>query len=76
VLFSRGSDDQGVARSLDDVGCDDPEAVDFQDAIELSEESVQHAEVAAGDAADRGDGLGVGEVVEVEGDLKAFSSGG
>jgi hypothetical protein len=32
---------------------------------------VEEAEVAAGDAADRGDGLGVGEVVEVEGQAEA-----
>ncbi|WP_435592759.1 hypothetical protein [Nocardia sp. bgisy118] len=34
--------------------------------MDLSEESLQEAEIAAGDAGDRGDGLCVGEVVGVE----------
>jgi len=37
---------------------------------------VEEAEVAAGDAADCGDGLGVGEVVEVEGQAESAALSG
>ncbi|MBG6214756.1 hypothetical protein IWX77_002707 [Cryobacterium sp. CAN_C2] len=39
---------------------------DFQDAFYLEEESFEGAEVAAGDALDGGERLGVGEIVEIE----------
>lgn len=42
------------------------EFVDFHDAMDLREESLQEAEIAAGDASYRGGGLSVGEVVGIE----------
>ena len=59
-------DDEGASGGFDDVVSDGLQLVDLQDAFDLGEESLEEAEVAAGDAADRGDGLGVGEVVGVE----------
>ena len=41
--------------------------VDFENAVDLGEESFEESEVAAGDAFDGGDGLSVGEVVGVQG---------
>ena len=70
----RGSgvaDDEGVAGGLDGVACDDRQVVDVQDEFDLDEKAVHEAEVAAGDASDVGDGLGIGEVAEVA----AVSSG-
>ncbi|MEV0296430.1 hypothetical protein [Nocardia sp. NPDC050710] len=55
-----------LAGGFDDVGGDGVEFVDSHDALDLGEESLQEAEVAAGDTGDGGDGLGVGEVVGVE----------
>jgi hypothetical protein len=57
-----GADDQGAAGGFDDVGGDRVELVDSHDAVDLGEESLEEAEVTAGDAGDGGDGLGVGEV--------------
>lgn len=51
---------------LDDVVGDGVQLVDLQDAFDLWEEAFEEAEVPAGDAGDRCDGLGVGEVVGVE----------
>ncbi|MFF5035409.1 hypothetical protein [Nocardia salmonicida] len=42
------------------------EFVDLQNAVDLSEQSLQETEIAAGYAGDRSHGLGVGEVVGVE----------
>jgi hypothetical protein len=69
VLF--GADDQGGAGGFDDFEGDGVESVDFHDAVDLGEQSVYGTEVAAGDASDGGDGLGVGEVIEVEGESEA-----
>jgi hypothetical protein len=54
---------------------DDGEFVGFEDALDLHEQPVQEAEVAAGHAGDRGDGLSVGEigVVEVEAESAPMS---
>ncbi len=46
--------------------------VDFEYAVDLGEEAFEESEVAAGDAFDGGDGLGVGEVVGVEGAAEVF----
>lgn len=70
MLF--GADDQGAPGGFDDVVSDDAESVDFEDALDLGEQAVQQPEVAAGDAADCGDGLGVGEVCEVERQARRF----
>ncbi len=58
---------------LDDVAGDDGEVVDPQDAFGLYEQAVDEPEVAAGDAADGGDGLGVGEVGQVQGEAELAS---
>lgn len=70
------ADDEGAARGLDDVAADHTQIVDLHDAFDLDEQAVDEAEVAAGDAADGGDGLGVGEVGEVQGEAEAFPVAG
>jgi len=55
------ADDEGAAGGLDDVAGDDGEVIDLHDPFGLGEQPADEAEVAAGDAADRGDGLGVCE---------------
>ena len=60
------SDDEDAGGGFDDVVGDGFELVDLQDAVDLREEPFEESEVAAGDAFDRGYGLGVGEVVRVE----------
>lgn len=50
-----------------DVVGDGVELIDLYDAFDLGEESVDEAKIAARDAGDRGDGLGVGVVVGVQG---------
>src|SRR5699024_12040885 len=52
------------------------ELVDLQDASDLGEEAFEEAEVASGDAFDRGDGLGVGEVFGVESAAEALPVAG
>ncbi len=66
----RVADDEGAAGGFDDVAGDDGEVVDLQDAFDLDEQAVNESEVAVGDAADRGDGLGVGEVGQVQGEAE------
>jgi len=53
------ADDEGAAGGLDDVAGDDGEVVDLHDTGDLGEQAVDEPEVPAGDASDRGDGLGV-----------------
>jgi hypothetical protein len=64
-------DDKGAAGGLDDVAGDGVEFVDLHDAFDLGEESVDEPEVASGDTGDGPDGLGVGEVVGVEGEAES-----
>ena len=54
-----GSDDEGLSGGVDDVGGDDVELVDLQDAGDLAHESFDESEVASGDAGDGVGGLGV-----------------
>src|SRR5699024_844558 len=61
------ADDQGGACGFDDVVGDGVQLVNLHDAFHLGEESVDEAEVAPGDAGDRGDSLGVGVVVGLKG---------
>ena len=61
------ANDEGAAGGLDDVTSDDGEVVDLHDAGDLCEEAVDEPDVSAGDASDCGDGLGVGEVGQVQG---------
>src|SRR5690606_17851428 len=51
----------------DDVVGDDVELVDLQHALDLGEEAFEQSEVTAGDPGDGGDGLGIREVLWVEG---------
>jgi len=44
----------------------------LEDSADLGEEAFEEPEVASGDPFDGGDGLGVGEVVRVEGAAKTF----
>lgn len=64
---SADADDKGAGGGFDDVVGDGVEFVDLQDALDLGEESFQESEVTSGDPGDGGDGLGVGEVLWVEG---------
>jgi hypothetical protein len=67
--------DRFVALVSDDVVGDGFELVNLQDAVDLREESFEESEDAAGDAFDRfdrGDGLGVGEVVGIEFSAESF----
>ncbi len=61
-----GTDDEVLARRLDDLLGDQPQFVDLQNALNLGEEALDQAEVTAGDARDRGYRLSVGEVVRRE----------
>ncbi|GAB2518817.1 hypothetical protein GCM10027064_15640 [Microbacterium petrolearium] len=67
VAGSGDTDDQGALCGFDDVVGDGVEFVDLQDPLDLGEEAFEEPEVAAGDPCDGCDGLGVGEVVGVEG---------
>jgi hypothetical protein len=66
VAGSDRADGEGASRCFDDVVGDCVKFVDFEDAIDLWEAVFEAAEFAAGGALDGGEGLGVGEVVEVE----------
>ena len=63
--WSQDADDEGFAGGVDDFLGDGGHLVDLQDAFDLRGEAAGEAEVAAGDAGDRGQGLGGGEVVGV-----------
>ena len=47
------ADDEGAPGCLDHVAGDDGQVVDPHDALDLDEQAVNQAEVAAGDAPDR-----------------------
>jgi hypothetical protein len=64
-VASDGADDEGLADGLHDFLGDGADLVDFQDAVDLGDVPAGQAEVPAGDAVDRGDGLGGGVVVGV-----------
>src|SRR5690625_5494627 len=68
--------DERAGGCVDDVVGDGVELVDLQDASDLGEEAFEEAEVASGDAFDRGDGLGVGEVFGVESAAEALPVAG
>ncbi len=66
---SHDPDDERFACRLDDFPGDDREVVDVQDPLDLGYQPAGQAEVAVGDAGDRGDRLAGGEVggvVQVE----------
>ena len=64
----QAADDERLASGLDDFLGDCAQVVDLHDAPGLSEQSLDEAEVAAGDAGDGRDGFGVGEVVGGQGE--------
>jgi hypothetical protein len=65
------ADDEDARGGFDDVVGDGVELVDFQDPVDLGEESFEESEVPARDAFDGGDGLRICEVVGVEGSAEA-----
>jgi hypothetical protein len=66
-----GADDQRAAGGFDDFQGDGPDSVDLHEAIGVGKEPVQKAEVAAGNASDGGDGWGIGEIAEIQGQPEA-----
>ena len=66
----QAADDQRLAGGLDDFPGDRAQVVDLHDAPGLGEQSLDEAEVAAGDAGDGRDGFGVGEVVGGQGEVQ------
>lgn len=60
------ADDEGARCRLDDVVGDGFELVEFQDAVNLAKEPFQEAKVSPRDAFDRRDGLGIGEIIQVQ----------
>ena len=60
------ADDEGAGGCFDDVVGDGFELVDLQHRCDLREDPLQQPEVAAGDALDRGNCLGIREVIRVE----------
>ena len=66
---SHNPDDERFACCLDDLAGDDREVVDVQDPLDLGYQPAGQAEVAAGDAGDRGDRLTGGEVGVVQTEL-------
>jgi hypothetical protein len=66
------ANDEDARRRIHDVVRDGVELVDFQDSVDLGEESFEESGVAAGNAFHGGDGLCVGEVLWVERFAEAF----
>ncbi|MDP9398976.1 MAG: hypothetical protein M3P96_14690 [Actinomycetota bacterium] len=60
-------DEESFAGGFDDFLGDVVEGVDLEDALDLAEQAVDEAEVAAGDAGDGGDRDGLGELVAAAG---------
>jgi len=72
LVAALGSDHEDAGGCFNDVVGDGFELVDLEDSADLREEAFEEPEVASGDPFDGGDGLGVGEVVRVEGAAKTF----
>ena len=66
------SDHEDAGGGFYDVVGDGLELVDLEHSGDLREEAFEEAEVAPGDAFDRGDRLSVGEVVWVKSAAEAF----
>ena len=64
------ADDERAPGRFNDIVGDDRQTIDFKNAPDLHEEPVKQAKVAAGDACDGGDGLGVGEIGFVNGETE------
>ena len=65
-LLALVADDKDAGGGFDDVIGDGLELVDLEHSGDLGKQAFKEPEVAAGDALDRGDGLGIGEVVRVQ----------
>lgn len=63
----QAADDERLTGGFDDFPGDRAQVVDLQDALDLSGQPLDEAEVAAGDAGDGRDGFGVGEVIGGQG---------
>ncbi len=63
----QAADDQGLTGGFDDFPGDRAQVVDLHDALDLSEQTLDEAEVAAGDAGDGCERFGVGEVIGGQG---------
>ncbi|AJK70083.1 hypothetical protein B840_12575 (plasmid) [Corynebacterium marinum DSM 44953] len=59
-------EDQGAGSSLNDIVGDGLQLVDLQHPLDLGEQSLHYAEVAAGQSLDRGDGLRIREILRVQ----------
>jgi hypothetical protein len=66
----QAADDERFTGGLDDFLGDRAQVVDQQDALDLSEQPLDEAEVSAGDAGDGRVGFGVGEVVGGQGEAQ------
>lgn len=66
------SKDQGAGGGFDDIVGDGLQLVDLQHPLDLGEQSLDHAEVAAGQPLDRGDGLRIREVLRIQAFAQAF----
>ena len=71
-----GTDDESASGCLNNVAGDYGRFIDVQDALDLNEQPVQEAEVSAGDAGNRGNGLAIGEVGVVEAKAELAPVGG
>ena len=60
------ADDEDAGCGLDDVVGNGVELVDLEYPVDLGEEPLEKAEVAAGDAFDGGDRLRIGEIVRIK----------
>ena len=66
----QAADDKRLAGGFDDFLCNGAQVVDLHDALDLSEQTLHEAEVAAGDAGDGREGFGVGEVIGGQGEAQ------
>ena len=66
----QAADDKRLAGGFDDFLGDRAQVVDLHDALDLREQALHEAEVAAGDAGDGREGFGVGEVVGGQGEAQ------
>jgi hypothetical protein len=60
------TDDQILARCLDDLFSDQPQIIVVRDALDLREQTLDQPGVAAHDARGRGHGLGIDDVIGIE----------
>ena len=66
------TNDEGARCRLDDVVDDGFEVVEFQDEADLGKKPFQETEISRGDAFDRRDFLGIGEIIQGDSLARAF----